>query len=328
MTPTPSLPSITAPAVSLLAFSGPVTASYARSSAGASAHPLYFDILPHSSALDKIVSIFFSMISPLFSRNTRVGTPSSQFNRFSPFFALSASPFRINTCKNPSKQTTLSAFRINTYEKPRGAGWLWLTSLPSVLCLILLLSPVARAQRQNDPASSKPLRIEVFQSSEELHETMQEKAPMTFRATRLPDLTITVNDAVKYQQIDGFGASLTDSSAWLIWNKLTEAQRKEALEMLFSPTKGIGLSILRQPMGASDFALTEYSYDDLPPGQPFGAADPDLKHFSIEHDRTYILPLLREALALNPNLRIFASPWSPPGWMKTSGSMVQARFCR
>ena len=199
-----------------------------------------------------------------------------------------------------------------------------LTRFPLAAGLLLLLLPVlydTRAQRK--AASNEAPRIYVVESSEELHETLQEKPALTFGATRTPNLTITVNDAVRYQQIDGFGASLTDSSAWLLWSKLTEAQRKEALQMLFSPTKGIGLSILRQPMGASDFALTEYSYDDLPPGQPFGASDPDLKRFSIEHDRAYILPLLREALALNPNLKIFASPWSAPGWMKTSGSMIQ-----
>ena len=191
--------------------------------------------------------------------------------------------------------------------------------------LSLVLSsalPTSQAQQKTAPSPEAP-RIEVVESSEELHETLQEKPALTFGATRTPNLTITVNDAVKYQQIDGFGASLTDSSAWLLWNKLTEGQRKEAMEMLFSPTKGIGLSILRQPMGASDFALSEYSYDDLPPGRPFGAADPDLKHFSIEHDRAYILPLLRDALTLNPNLKIFASSWSAPGWMKTSGSMIQ-----
>ncbi len=85
-------------------------------------------------------------------------------------------------------------------------------------------------------------------------------------------------------------------------------------------------------MGASDFALSDYSYDDLPPGPRPGQAtsqsssqpsDPQLQHFSIDHDRAYIIPLLREALALNPNLKIIASPWSPPGWMKTSGSMIQ-----
>lgn len=176
----------------------------------------------------------------------------------------------------------------------------------------------AFAQQKTISLSESP-RMEVVESSEELHETLQEKPALAFGATRTPDLTITVNDAIKYQQIDGFGASLTDSSGWLLWNKLTEAQRKQALQMLFGPTKGIGLSILRQPMGASDFALSDYSYDDLPAGQ----SDPQLQHFSIGHDRAYIIPLLREALALNPNLKIIASPWSPPGWMKTSDAMIQ-----
>lgn len=182
--------------------------------------------------------------------------------------------------------------------------------------------PQSLAQQKTAPLNGVP-SIEVVESSEELHETLDRKEPLSFSTKRTPDVTITVNDALKYQQIDGFGASLTDSSAWLLWNKLTRAQGKEAMQMLFSPTKGIGLSVLRQPMGASDFALSDYSYDDIPLGQPPSPGDPDLKHFSIDHDRAYIIPLLREALALNPNLKIIASPWSPPGWMKTSGSMVQ-----
>ena len=204
-----------------------------------------------------------------------------------------------------------------------------LIRLPFVAALSLLLSvmsPAARAHQKSGSARAAP-RIEVFESSEELHETLQEKPPLAFGSVRTPNLTITVNAAVTYQQMDGFGASLTDSSAWLLWNKLSEGQRKEAMQMLFSPTKGIGLSVLRQPMGASDFALSDYSYDDLPSGPPASQSSPpsdsQLQHFSIDHDRAYIIPLLREALALNPNLKIIASPWSPPGWMKTSGSMIQ-----
>ena len=71
-------------------------------------------------------------------------------------------------------------------------------------------------------------------------------------------------------------------------------------------------------MGASDFALSAYSYDDMPAGQK----DPQLQKFSIDHDRAYILPLLKQAFAKNPSLKIMASPWSPPGWMKTSQSMI------
>ena len=170
-----------------------------------------------------------------------------------------------------------------------------------------------------NPEVKDSSRIAVVESSDDLHESLQGKAPLQFGSERKPLLTITVDDAQRYQQIDGFGASLTDSSAWLISHKLTDAQRTEALEMLFSRDKGIGLSMLRQPMGSSDFAaLEDYSYDDMPAGQ----SDPSLAHFSIDRDRQYIIPLLREALALNPKLKIIATPWSPPGWMKTSGSMV------
>lgn len=188
-------------------------------------------------------------------------------------------------------------------------------------CLVLcaLLGLALPAQEQKKGAGGGGTRIEVYESAEELHETLAEKPALEFGATRLPNLTITVNEGVRYQQIDGFGASLTDSSAWLLWNKLTEGQRKDALEMLFGREKGIGLSVLRQPMGASDFALAAYSYDEMPQGE----TDPELKHFSIDHDRAYILPILREARAINPNLKIIGSPWSAPGWMKTSGSMIQ-----
>ena len=193
----------------------------------------------------------------------------------------------------------------------------------SALCAIVALVAVSsRAQsgREAPPAGEQgAVRIEVVESSDELHESLQQKPALHFGAARSPSLTITVDDTRKYQQMDGFGASLTDSSAWLLSHKLTDQQRKEALEKLFSPTTGIGLSVLRQPMGASDFAIDDYSYDDLPAGE----TDPDLKKFTIDRDRAYIIPILREALALNRNLKIIASPWSPPGWMKTSGSMIQ-----
>ncbi len=186
------------------------------------------------------------------------------------------------------------------------------------ICVALLISPSTKAQEKSPPPH-RISRIEVYESSEELHETLQEKPALTFAAAQAPHLTITINDAMKYQEMDGFGASLTDSSAWLISQKLTAQQRSELLQTLFDRKRGIGLSVLRQPMGASDFALKDYTYDDLPPGQ----TDPDMKYFSIDHDREQIIPILREVLALNPNLKIIASPWSPPGWMKTSGSMIQ-----
>jgi len=193
----------------------------------------------------------------------------------------------------------------------------------SALCAIVAFVAVSsRAQSGREAPRAEgqnAVRIEVVESSDELHESLQQKPALHFGAARSPSLTITVDDTRKYQQMDGFGASLTDSSAWLLSHRLTDRQRKEVLEKLFSPTRGIGLSVLRQPMGASDFAIDNYSHHDLHAGE----IDPDLKKFTIVHDRPYIIPILREALALNRNLKIIASPWSPPGWMKTSGSMIQ-----
>jgi glucosylceramidase len=196
----------------------------------------------------------------------------------------------------------------------------------AVFCIMLVFVFFGRTGRAEDDASrtqsGNSIRIDVVESSEELHESLQDKLPLHFGSSKAEGLTIIVDDAAKYQQMDGFGASLTDSSAWLISQKLTASQRRQLLQMLFDPKKGIGLSMLRQPMGASDFALKDYTYDDMPQGQ----GDPEMKHFSIDHDREQIIPILREALALNPNLKIIASPWSPPGWMKTSASMIQGRL--
>jgi len=131
-------------------------------------------------------------------------------------------------------------------------------------------------------------------------------------------LVITVDATTQYQQMDGFGGSLTDSSAWLIWNKLSSSQQITLLQQLFSSSGGIGISFLRQPMGATDFSASgNYSYDDTPPGQ----TDSNLTNFSVAHDAAYIIPLLKQALAINSNIKVVALPWSPPAWMKTSGTM-------
>lgn len=185
-----------------------------------------------------------------------------------------------------------------------------------IVCVGIWFVAGATGQETSKSAAGQ---IRVVESSEERHTSLEEKPAIAFGAVQAPELTITVNDAVRYQTIDGFGASLTDSSAWLLWNKLGEAQRKETLEKLFDLQKGIGLSMLRQPMGASDFALVDYSYDDL----PAGGTDPELRKFSIARDQQYIVPILKEILAISPEVKVIASPWSPPGWMKTSQSMIQ-----
>jgi len=152
---------------------------------------------------------------------------------------------------------------------------------------------------------------------------LAEQAPQLWQPGPAPaGTTVVVDPTRRYQTMTGFGASMTDSAAYDL-SKLPAAARDKTMADLFSPGEGIGISMLRNPMGASDFAVNgSYSYDD----QPAGVTDPTLADFSIAHDKAYILPLLRQALRDNPQLAMMGTPWSPPGWMKTSDSMVTGSF--
>jgi glucosylceramidase len=148
---------------------------------------------------------------------------------------------------------------------------------------------------------------------------MTDRGTVAFQAGGSSNLTVTVDPSRTYQRMDGFGASITDSSAHVLY-RLDPQQRTAAMRDVFSTDQ---LSLLRQPMGASDFVDGPfYTYDDVPAGQ----TDYGLRHFSVDHDRAQILPLLRQALALNPALKIIATPWSPPAWMKTTGSLIGGRL--
>jgi glucosylceramidase len=128
---------------------------------------------------------------------------------------------------------------------------------------------------------------------------------------------VPVDDTITYQRMDGFGAALTESSAHLLM-ALPPKVRTATLRTLFDPASGAGIDLVRVPLGASDFALSHYTYDDLPAGE----TDPALSRFSLAHDDAEIVPVLREALKVNPQLRIMGTPWSAPAWMKTSGSLI------
>lgn len=152
------------------------------------------------------------------------------------------------------------------------------------------------------------------------HKLLSREPDVAFSAADTAGLpTIAVASAPIYQEMVGFGAAITDAAASLI-NGLPPDRREALLRDLFDADRGegIGLSFTRITIGASDFSSRHYSFDDMPPGQ----RDPILARFSIEPDRTNRLPVLRRALAINPQLQIVASPWSAPGWMKTSGSLI------
>ncbi len=130
--------------------------------------------------------------------------------------------------------------------------------------------------------------------------------------------TIVVDPTQQYQAIEGFGAAFTDSAAYLLNEVAQKNELTSTMNDLFTRNgNGIGLSFMRIPMGASDIARSVYSFDDLPVGQ----TDPTLADFSIAHDQEDILPVITQAKTLNPGMKLMASPWSPPGWMKDPTSM-------
>ena len=108
----------------------------------------------------------------------------------------------------------------------------------------------------------------------------------------------------------GMGGSLGEASCRVL-ARLDPVRRRKVLEMLFTRA-GANLSMVRLHVGSSDYSASIYSYDEVP-------GDVEMKHFSIDHDRKEVIPMVREALAVRPDLFVFSSPWSPPGWMKTNG---------
>ncbi|MES2431448.1 MAG: PKD domain-containing protein [Bacteroidota bacterium] len=144
---------------------------------------------------------------------------------------------------------------------------------------------------------------------------------LLFAAGTNSNPTIEVDPAQTYQDIDGFGYTLTGGSAQMI-NGMGVTQKANLLNELFGTTENsIGISYLRISIGASDLNSYAFSYDDMPVGQ----TDPTLANFKLDADKasgTGVIPLLKEILAINPNIKILGSPWSAPTWMKTNGSFV------
>ncbi|WP_051967364.1 ricin-type beta-trefoil lectin domain protein [Kitasatospora mediocidica] len=309
-------------------------------------------------------------------------------------------------------------------------------SLAGALGLTLAVLPAP-------PASAAGQPVQKWLTTSDLSQHLTQQSDLAFTASSGPG-TISVDDTQTFQSIVGFGAAMTDTSAWLISDKLSGTAHTNLMNALFNPSQGIGMSWVRVPMGSSDFSATAqpYSYDDGlsvstgstvgvgsgrclddtgnpangtqvyiwdctsgnanqqfgytaagqlqiagkcldangqgtangtkvilwtcngqpnqqwkltgngtitglqsglcldvtgastgngSPAQLWGCSgqsnqqwtrpDPALANFSIGHDLDYIVPDLKEALALNPGLKLMANPWSPPGWMKANGQM-------
>src|SRR4030088_2439209 len=133
---------------------------------------------------------------------------------------------------------------------------------------------------------------------------------------------IEIDDSRTFQPIEGFGFSLTGGSAYLLAG-LAAADRADLLQELFGLTDAsVGLSCLRLSIGASDLGRRDFSYWGL----RRGTVNPDLARFNLSAGDREVVPVLQEILRINPALKIIASPWSAPPWMKTNGSYVAGRL--
>jgi len=144
-----------------------------------------------------------------------------------------------------------------------------------------------------------------------------QSAPLQFMKSDQQAPAIEVNDQQKYQTMDGFGFALTGGSAQLLM-RMDAPRRKALLQELFGTgDRDISVSYLRISIGSSDMNDHAFTYDDLKPGE----TDPSLKKFDFGPDKTSVIPVLKEILAINPRIKILGSPWSAPAWMKSNGNL-------
>src|SRR5580700_6535843 len=186
-----------------------------------------------------------------------------------------------------SEAGPMDCFNLRANNRPFSRGRFFFLLLVCVACFFLSSCPNSTTTQSVSTGPS----VQIVETTGDHAMLLQTQPSVSFTAGGSSSgLVITVDDATQYQQMDGFGGSLTDSSAWLIWNKLNPSQQNTLMQQLFSPSAGIGISFLRQPMGASDFSASgNYSYDDMPGGQ----TDPNLTNFSVTHDAAYIIPLVK-----------------------------------
>lgn len=134
------------------------------------------------------------------------------------------------------------------------------------------------------------------------------------RKVKGKDAAIVVDlNTIIHPDLSGIGGAFNEQGGDAFMY-LSEADQKTLAEALFSPVNGSGFSMCRTAVGSSDFGLSAYSYSEVPD-------DYEMRHFSVDRDTRSVLPFIRAAKAENEDLQIFASPWSPPGWMKISGKM-------
>ncbi len=189
-------------------------------------------------------------------------------------------------------------------------------SISTSYCVIALISNICFCVSfLNTQAQAINSEAGVWITTADRTSLLKKFKPLQFKEQAAVGNLIEIDTSFTYQAIDGFGFALTGGSAQLINQKLTTLERIKLLRELFlNGANEIGISYLRISIGASDLDDHVFSYDDLSDSE----TDTSLLKFSLHEDQKNLIPVLKQILALNPHIKIMASPWSPPLWMKSN----------
>lgn len=169
-----------------------------------------------------------------------------------------------------------------------------------------------------DPSPQDNISVKFWLTDPSQNILFDEQDEITSPASSNALETIIVNSDQTYQEMEGFGWALTGGSAYHIYNMSPSARNQLLTELFSIEGKNIGGSYLRISIGASDLDFKPFSYNDLPAGE----TDVQMNKFNLNEDKKYVIPVLKEILQINPDIKILASPWSAPVWMKTNGSTI------
>ncbi len=192
--------------------------------------------------------------------------------------------------------------------------------LLGILSTSLLINITCFAHRnsgiKNNLEENEPVQFYLTRKDQSVLFKMQENLSILTQKNNVQ--TITISAEKIYQEMDGFGFTLTGGSAFHIYNMSSEKRNLLLKELFRFDGNNIGISYLRISIGSSDLDAETFSYNDLPEGE----TDLEMNHFSLNPDRRFLIPVLKEILKIYPELKIMGSPWSPPAWMKTNHSTI------
>lgn len=194
-----------------------------------------------------------------------------------------------------------------------------------IICFTLLIfaslvsfSQPLKTTGGNTAYAMQEKTITVYVSSDGTGERLKKLSQVSFEPAKQPtepEYSVFVNPAITFQTFVGMGGAITDASAET-FAKLPRDKQKEFIDAYYNPETGIGYTLARTSIHSCDFSIASYTYVE--------EGDKDLKTFSVDHDKTFRIPLIRQAMqAAGGQLKIFASPWSPPAFMKDNNDMLQ-----